>query len=182
MKRLTLFAVLSISLGLINQAQAAIEKQLQYQKEVVCLNGKKASDSSCTTPPLHTLTSVNVDCDANTDGVIGLATSSLECANTGEIVVDGWRQFSISIFYTYSAGTYINMQCDESEDGGSNWATRTIVNVDGDSILRTWSQPVSFSTKIKWNFDINAELIRCRIWATSGGTGDKIIAKVRLGG
>jgi hypothetical protein len=108
------------------------------------------------------------------------ATADLTCANTGEIVSAGWNQLTVYLTWTRSAGTVWIMQCDQSPDAGTTWMGIFNENSIGTRTLwtPTWTSSVSGGAVV--NRDINASRIRCRAWATNGGSSDLITFRVRL--
>jgi len=119
------------------------------------------------------------DCDAQTDLDALTDTAFLTCLNTGDLDSQQWNQATVSIEYTRgsgAAGTHIYMQCDRKEDPSfsTNWYAITDVDADNNSIVRFWKHAVVGSTRITWNFPVNAYRLRCRFWVLAGNTNDQI--------
>lgn len=171
---------LLITFLLIGISSQALAYEFQPQKEIVCLGGQRAGQSSCVTPTLAVAQDAHTDCDASTDGVVTLETSALDCANSGSMLVSSFNQISVEVHYTRASGTAVKMQCDESKDGLAPWAVRTKIDSEGTSTIRTWTHTQSFSGAIKWNWDINTKYLRCRFWIVGGTASDKIQAFFRL--
>ena len=109
------------------------------------------------------------DLDAATD-----ATADLTCHNTGEIVLGLNKQVSVELDFTRSSGTAVVMQCDTSRDGGSTWAPIMTETCEGVKTVRTWTATMSISGRVTHNFEVNAELLRCRVMVTNGASGDTV--------
>lgn len=126
---------------------------------------------------------VNVACSATVADLSGStdATADLACLNTGDIVTTLWEQITISAEYTYAAGTALTMQCDYSQNQGTTWAPVPDESSAGALTVRNWTVASPGSgTVLTANFDIDYELVRCRIWATSGNTSDKVAFRITL--
>lgn len=126
----------------------------------------------------------STDCDAASSITHGTAaTASLTCANTGAISTAGFDQVTIQIVWARNSGTAINMQCDTSITaiGATKvWSPIYSEDSDGEKTVRTWTETISGNTTVLHNFDINAEYIRCRFWATSGAASDTVTVYGRL--
>jgi hypothetical protein len=109
------------------------------------------------------------------------ATADLTCANTGDIVVLGYDQATVTIDYTRSAGTVVNTICDFSNDSGTTWGPKMKEDANGAKSIDLKTSTQSVSGVITHNFDIHAELMRCRFYVTSGDSGDIVNPRVQLG-
>jgi hypothetical protein len=129
-----------------------------------------------------TAAAANTACQATLSDFAGStdATADLSCNDTGEITVAAWNQVTIRQIYTRSAGTVLNMQCDISIDNGTTWGPMMAETSAGVKTIRNWTTTTSVSGVITHNFEVNADKLRCRTWATSGDTGDLVGWQIRL--
>lgn len=127
-------------------------------------------------PLINTAQDASTDCegDAFTD------TASLTCAHTGEIVVSGWGQATVEIMHSNNSGSEVQMECETQKSYSGVWAA--VDKVSGNTVTtRQWNKSCSADCTINANFNINADLLRCRAWVTSGAASDTVKFNVRLG-
>ena len=136
------------------------------------------------TTDLATATDASFDCDATTDITDATrTTATVTCANTGSLVVAGYKQFTIDIVYVYNSGSVVNMQCDRSirdNQASPTWLPVMIESATGEKTIRTWKETTAASTSFSNNFEINATLLRCRLWVTGGAAADTVQAFVSV--
>ena len=172
MRHILLATLATLSLAWTSQLfVTSASNQTRYMRNGVAGSALELDAADGSTACLAAL----ADFDESTD-----ATADLNCRNTGAIVADTYEQFTIAIDYVRDSGTVVLMQCDTSDNSGSTWRPIMTEDSGGNKDIRTWTSTQSVSGSIVHNFEINCELIRCRAWATSGGSGDTMAFSIIL--
>ena len=165
MKR-TLFALIALFLFALPQAAEAY--RFQPQKNLTTTWSTPADASTDCTASETDYSPVFADTDA------------LTCFVTEEFDVRGFDQMTVQLDYVNSTGTAVKMQCDQSNDGGVKWTPIMNETAAGEKSVRTWTETTSVNARITHNWQVNAWLVRCRLFVTAGGAGDTISYFVRI--
>lgn len=106
---------------------------------------------------------------------------SVAVANTGDLYVAGLGQITLQMAHTaHGAATAVVMSCQSRQASGTQWFPVVSVDSSGTSTERTWSHAVSAATGWEWNFEVNAEVLRCIFHCTSGNSSDRVKYNLRL--
>jgi hypothetical protein len=128
------------------------------------------------------LTLINTAQDASTDceGDALTDTDDLTCAHTGEIIVAGMSQMSVEVVHSNNSGTEVQIECDTWRGISQVWIP--VYKTAGNSMsVRQWNTACSADCNIQFDFNVNADKLRCRGWVTSGAATDTLKFNLRIG-
>ena len=139
-------------------------------------------------PLLDAWQDATTDCESsNTDLSASTGTTqSLDCANTGEVVIDGFLQMTVDVNYELDGGTdsEVKMQCDKTQElsslGASKWMFVPTEDAEGNKGVRTWTWTASADGAFPNNFIVSAQMLRCRFWIVGGGSSRRVKYNMRM--